>query len=196
MTCDLRHGSFVRSLDDGEVSGDAVLFVRPRAGRLRALLVDGAGHGASAAEAERCALEWPGTVSAEHPEEVISGLHEVLRGTVGASVAVLDVEQRSPAVRLASVGNSRLLLVSDDERRWFDSQDGLLGHQLPTVRGLVATLGRGLLVLASDDVSRSKLGELAPWAFLAEPAEVARRVVTECGRWCDDASCLVVEVTR
>jgi anti-sigma regulatory factor (Ser/Thr protein kinase) len=119
--------------------------------RLRIVLADGLGHGKHAAaasdEAVRVFREQPDRSPAEH----IEAMHDALRETRGAAVAVLDADLASGVVRYAGVGNIAGAIVSGEENRGLVSHNGTVGHSLPFLQEFEYDLPPGAtLVLHSD----------------------------------------------
>lgn len=135
---------------DSEACGDA--WAAEQDGRrLRIVLADGLGHGEHAAAASHAAVrvfrERPDRLPAEHVE----AMHDALRSTRGAAVAVLDADLESGVIRYVGVGNIAGGLVSGGESRGLLSNNGTVGHSLPRVQQFEYEFPPGsTLVLHSD----------------------------------------------
>jgi negative regulator of sigma-B (phosphoserine phosphatase) len=91
-------------------NGDAVLVRRDADERLLLAVVDGLGHGASAAEASRAAVERLGAVAWDLPLlEVMQALDHGLSRTIGVAATVCLV--RGGSLEVCAVGNVRFVSV-------------------------------------------------------------------------------------
>ncbi len=163
--------------------------------RHRITVIDGAGHGASAAEAATLAL----LLIAEHPDwdgpEVLEHCHAALRGTRGAvmTVAVLDTRQNSLVV--SGVGNVESYLWTGGKERHLVTQRGMLGSAIPKIRPTTIELsGPWTLVLHSDGVrARFSLSEPSLQRAMSEGAvELAEALLENYARKDDDALVVVI----
>ena len=87
-----------------DVCGDAWAAVRDR-DRVRVFLADGLGHGLLAAEAATRAREVFLARPRLDPADVVGLMHDSLRPTRGAAVAVADIDRGREVVCFAGVGN-------------------------------------------------------------------------------------------
>ena len=120
------------------------------------------------------------------------GLHEHLRGTLGAAVGLAHLDPANGRLRHVGVGNTRLRSFGTANRR-LTSRDGTVGQRLrgPVEESLV--LAPGDLVLLTTDGIREHFGpESYPGLYGDTAATVARAVVARFGRDHDDASCLAL----
>lgn len=180
-------------MGQGPASGDRAFLWRDKV-RWRALVVDVSGHGQHAqAVAERIAeAELLDGVRAL--TEVVTSLHRLLQGTVGAAAMAVEIFRIAPAVwRLtaAGVGNVRLWVEADP--LWqFDGQPGLLGSHLPpTVRLQQRSLGpHDRVVIVTDGIrseAREHISGAAPNAH-----NLAADLLHRYARPHDDATCVAV----
>ncbi|MFV0137716.1 SpoIIE family protein phosphatase [Streptomyces sp. HMX87] len=134
-----------------EYSGDAWEWVRAE-DRLTLMLADGLGHGPDAAGASTAAAEALRGAAGLPPAEVLRRLHEALRGTRGAAVAVAQVDLRLGRLSFAGIGNIGARLCEGGTWRHLVSRPGIVGvHRPARVREEeTAWADDRLLVLHSD----------------------------------------------
>ena len=103
--------------------------------RIRLVVVDASGHGASAAHACRTISQSDVLDPALSIQDQLLHLHQQLQGTVGAAGMVLEMDrQQTPAtVRWVGVGNIRLWSQRAQPTPQ-QGRPGLLGHRLPSIR--------------------------------------------------------------
>ena len=113
---------------EGErVSGDdfAVLDLD---GRTRIVVADGLGHGSGAAEAAASAVSGFLAAGDRPIDEVLRLLHESLRPTRGAAVAVAEISPGERLVRYAGLGNISAVLIGQGSAKSLASNNGTVGH--------------------------------------------------------------------
>ena len=71
----------------------------------RLMMADGLGHGLGAAEAARAAVRCFERDPTLGPAAQVSAIHQALRGTRGAAVAVVNIDRRAGVAIFAGVGN-------------------------------------------------------------------------------------------
>ena len=109
------------------LSGDAWA-VMQTGGRTALLLADGLGHGIIAAEAAREAVRLFHDNARHAPGAIVQALHDGLRATRGAAVAVAEISVDDKLVRFAGVGNIAAAILTRDARRHLVSHNGTAGH--------------------------------------------------------------------
>jgi hypothetical protein len=135
------------------VSGDAWTCVS--AGDSATLMVaDGLGHGPAAAKASRAAVEVVRESPHAEPGELLRRVHQGLRGTRGAAVAIARLEREARLVRFAGLGNVSGVICRGGRRTTLMSQYGTAGHEARTIREMPYPWMPGAaIVLHSDGVS-------------------------------------------
>ncbi|MFD3685218.1 SpoIIE family protein phosphatase [Nocardiopsis sp. NPDC058631] len=132
-------------------SGDALAF-RSGSGHRTVMLADGLGHGDAAAQASDLAARFVRANGGEDPATLMRGLHEALRRTRGAAVALADFDESGHRVTFCGVGNVGARLYR--EGRWdaLLSRPGIVGaFAMRTPAPVVRGWGPGdMLVLYSD----------------------------------------------
>ncbi|HEX7979393.1 MAG TPA: ATP-binding protein, partial [Gemmatimonadaceae bacterium] len=118
--------------------------------RAAILLVDGLGHGASAAEAADAAIASFRTASGGAPAEIVATLHQSLRSTRGAALAVAEVTPAAEGatIRYCGVGNTSALLVGAvDAARALPSMNGTAGLQVRAMHEVTVPWTRGSVLV-------------------------------------------------
>ncbi|MET0153878.1 MAG: ATP-binding SpoIIE family protein phosphatase [Candidatus Binatia bacterium] len=133
-----------------DVCGDGWA-VAHESGRVRVLLSDGLGHGPPAAEASARAREAFLAHPRLDPVALVGMMHDALRPTRGAAVAVTDIDRGRGIVRFAGVGNVAGAILAGAECRRMVSVHGTLGHDLRRTQQFEYPWPNGaLLVMHSD----------------------------------------------
>ncbi|CAL9537627.1 hypothetical protein SUDANB121_04188 [Nocardiopsis dassonvillei] len=113
-------------LDGGPLSGDALAF-RSGRGHRTVMLADGLGHGAAAAKASDLASRFVLGRGGEQPETLLRGMHEVLRRSRGAAVAIADIDESRHRLTFCGVGNIGARLYHGGRWRSLLSRPGIVG---------------------------------------------------------------------
>lgn len=134
-----------------EYSGDAWAWVRS-GDRLTLMLADGLGHGPEAARASSAAVTALHRWAHLSPAESLRRLHDALKGTRGAAVALAQLDVRAGRLRFAGIGNVGARLRADGTWRPLLSRPGIVGvHRPGTLREEEADWAADrLLVLHTD----------------------------------------------
>jgi anti-sigma regulatory factor (Ser/Thr protein kinase) len=158
------------------------------------IVIDGLGHGPSAAEAARAAARAFGSSPFDAPVTQLERVHRALTGTRGAAVACATWTA-GESLRYAGVGNITGCLTGCDASRGLPSHNGTLGFQLQRVQQFEYPLANGNLVIMHSD------GLSARWDLNEQfglrnhhPAVIAATLYRDHGRARDDATVVVVSV--
>ena len=139
----------------GEVEcGDA--WAAWSAGELTSIFVcDGLGHGPEAARAARAAVETFRRHAERPAHQVIGYVHDALRSTRGAAVALAELDRRAGTLRYCGLGNiASTILRPDGEDQHLVSFAGIAGHVMRRLQDFVYPWPPGsLLVMHSDGLS-------------------------------------------
>lgn len=133
------------------------------------LLVDGLGHGPLAADAARQAvdafhhMEWRGPASA------IEYLHDALRGTRGAAIAVAAFDTVERVIRYSGLGNTAGTILSDRRTQSMVSHNGTAGHNAARVGEFKYEWPEGASVVLHTD------GLVSSWSLSRYPAILKRQ---------------------
>ncbi|MEU6388080.1 ATP-binding SpoIIE family protein phosphatase [Streptomyces sp. NPDC046939] len=164
-------------------------------GPVMVLMCDGLGHGPLAARVGERARQIFRRSAAVHPHDVLRQLHDGLRGTRGAALAVARLDPRAGRVDLCGVGNISAFMVEPSRRSALLSHPGIVGVQMPTVRTYSADLVAGsALVMHSDGLHQRWSPADLPGLLWRHPAVIAGQILNQAGMRRDDAGIVVVPV--
>ena len=130
------------------------------------MVVDGLGHGPSAAEAAEAAVSAFRSAPSAEPEEIMAVAHSTLRGTRGATMAIARLDQECDEIRYAGLGNIAGTIVdpASDRATHMISLNGTVGHSVQRIQSYNYPWPRGAtLILHSDGLS-------ARWDLNQDPA--------------------------
>ncbi|WP_353945512.1 ATP-binding SpoIIE family protein phosphatase [Streptomyces sp. HUAS MG91] len=162
-------------------------------GSLTVLMCDGLGHGPLAARVSDRARQIFRETTAEHPRDVVALLHEGLRGTRGAALAVAQVDLRLGQVTLCGIGNISAFVVEHSRRSALLSHPGIVGMQMPTARTYTVDLPPGsALVMHSDGLHQRWSPTDLPGLLTRHPSVIAGQILNQAGLRRDDAGIVVV----
>jgi anti-sigma regulatory factor (Ser/Thr protein kinase) len=165
------------------------------AGELMSVMVcDGLGHGPGAAVATRAALETFRRHAERGAAEILGFVHDALKGTRGAAVAIAELDRRHQTMRYCGIGNiSAAILRPQASAQHLISLSGIAGHIMRRVQPFTYEWPYGsILVMHSDGVD-------GHWALGVGDRLTGKRVDVIAGvllrdhrRQRDDASVAVV----
>jgi anti-sigma regulatory factor (Ser/Thr protein kinase) len=164
----------------------------PVADGVKAIVVDGLGHGVAAHEAAVEAIKAFRAAIARPVEEIVDRVHGALKTTRGAAVAVTSIDARRRLVTFCGIGNISGTIVGDGPARNTVSHGGIAGHG--AVRIQVFTYPwpeRGLLVMCSDGINTHWSLDPYPGLRLRDPALIAGVLYRDFVRGRDDATVVV-----
>ena len=184
----------VRAAKRGEVEcGDDWSFVIDENGRAMLTVADGLGHGASAADAARRAVEIAADNAAEPAGMVVARVHAGLRSTRGAALAAAELAVSAVSVRFAGLGNISASIVSPRDSRSLVSHNGIAGHEMRKIQEFAYEWPPdALLVMHSDGVSSRWDLSRYPGLATRDPSVVAGVIYRDFSRGRDDALVVVV----
>ncbi|MFF7313700.1 SpoIIE family protein phosphatase [Streptomyces sp. NPDC008137] len=157
-----------------ECSGDAWAWVRAGE-RVTLMLADGLGHGPEAARASSVAVAALHRWAHLSPAEVLRQLHDALKGTRGAAVALAQLDLRAGRLRFAGIGNVGARLRTGGTWRHLLSRPGIVGvHRPGTLREEEAEWADDrLLILHTDGLPSRWTPPSEAGPSLADPAVTA-----------------------
>jgi anti-sigma regulatory factor (Ser/Thr protein kinase) len=174
-----------------EHCGDAWA-ARHEEGSLWVVIADGLGHGSGAAEASHLAVA-TALGSGGEPVARLGAVHEALRRTRGAAVAIVAIDPKASSLRYAGVGNTVAMLDGPEGRHSLVSMNGTAGHHARTLREFSSRwTPDSVLVLHTDGLS-SRWDLAYPGMPLRHPATLAAVLVRDHSRGTDDAAAVVVK---
>jgi len=179
---------------EGELAcGDGWAVVQS-ADRAVVLLVDGLGHGPSAAEAADTAIAAFRTAANGAPAEIVATLHQALRATRGAALEVVEIvsSAEGATIRYCGVGNtSAALLSAVDATRTLPSMNGTAGLQVRSMQEVTLPWTRGsVLVLHTDGITSRWRADAYPGILGHHPTVLAATLQRDHARGRDDATVL------
>ena len=178
------------------VCGDAWgCHVHPPDGRLVCIVVDGLGHGPLAAEAAAAAMAVFSERALLAPADLIFEIHQALRATRGAAVALAVVDRERQMLRFVGVGNiAASIVASDRTRQSLASHNGTAGVAMRKIQEFTYPLPpHGVLVMHSDGLATHWTPESYFGVWDRDPALTSGALYRDHTRGRDD--CTVV-VTR
>ena len=98
------------------------------------MVVDGLGHGVFASEAAREAEQVLAHAQTDSPLHILQDIHNALRKTRGAAIAVARIQEAKGLLSFAGVGNVSASIVSPGLSRSMASHNGTVGHHMPRVQ--------------------------------------------------------------
>src|SRR5262245_13273826 len=153
------------------------------------LVADGLGHGLGAADASRAALRLFEARPDLPPAAQVRALHEGLRGTRGAAVAVARVDHRARTLTFAGVGNVAGSVIANGTSQQLVSLNGTAGHSVRRINEFTYPWPKGSLLVLHTDGLGSRW-DLARYPGLASrhPALVAGLLFRDYNRRSDDVT--------
>lgn len=163
----------------------------------RILVADGLGHGALAAMASREAVQVLHATAELPLSQALQDMHQALRATRGAAVAVADLCLEEQILRFAGVGNIAAFIAGPAGTRNQNlvSINGTLGCLSPKVKEFTYPLPRESTVVFYSDGLQSQV-RLESYLGLAvrHPAVTAGVLYRDFQRGRDDATVVVAHV--
>ncbi len=178
----------------GEVAcGDAWAVEEVAGGRTLVLVADGLGHGLLAAEASRRAVK----VFREHLRldtvGIVTALHNGLRATRGAAVAVAELRRGQSELRFTGLGNVAAAVIDGGKSRSMVSQNGTAGVIAHRIQEFAYPWAEGnLLVMHSDGLSSQWQIDRYRGLQARHPAVIAGVLYRDGRRERDDVTVLVM----
>jgi anti-sigma regulatory factor (Ser/Thr protein kinase) len=182
------------ALDSGAECGDAWA-IADHGGQTTAIVVDGLGHGAKAAEAAHAAVDAFESGSSDDLEQLARDVHAAMRSTRGGAVGLCRLDPQQRRADFVGVGNVTGRLVANGSSQAMVSMSGTLGLELtpPRIRQLTYDLADyATLVMNSDGVRDGFDVDAHPGLFKHDPLVVAAVIHGERARGTDDATVLIV----
>lgn len=174
------------------VSGDCWAFERVDQ-RLCVLVADGLGHGPIAHQSAQVAEASFRRHARAAPAELVTRMHEALRATRGAALAVAEVDPTKRVVRFAGIGNIDGTIVSEGPPRHLVSHYGTAGHQVRRIQEFTYPWPKGgVLILHSDGLTTRWTLDDYPGLVAKHPVLAAAVLYRDFRRGRDDATVVVL----
>lgn len=165
-------------------------------GRTLVLLADGLGHGHFAAEAAGEARIMFHKYAHLSPGQIIAHMHNAMRHTRGAAVAIAELILSQRILRYAGVGNISGRILSDTETHSLISYNGTVGLEARRIQEMTYPWPNGgLLIMNSDGVDSRWNLDNYPGLRRKHPTLIAGVLFCHHNRPNDDASILVFNET-
>lgn len=188
------HAGFYSLPRLGEVVSGDDCFMREEPGGFTLAILDGAGHGSSArAVVDRARSILSSLPDCVTPTQALRELHQGLKGTPGASVAIVSLvaKERHWEGSYCAVGDIGIV-VSGHRFKHLPVTDGVVGYAVHSSTAMPLRLEHGeRLILVSDGINPGFEEGLESHQLTPDSLEIARSVVLDFKRDYDDASCLV-----
>jgi len=176
------------------VCGDGWTYKVTDDGGVLLMLADGLGHGLYAAEAAHEAKRVLQETVSTAPEEIMQDVHDALRKTRGAAVAIARIDQDPRRIRFCGVGNISAVLLRPQHSRGVASHNGTAGHELRKLREFAFPWNNdNMLIMHSDGLS-GRWGLSDYPGIWNKPASIIAAVLyRDFSRSRDDATVLVAK---
>ena len=176
------------------VSGDNWCFREGEAGRSRLVIADGLGHGPAAAEASRLAVD----TFAAHKHlalvPLMGAMHDALRPTRGAAVAVAEIDPARETLRYVGVGNIAASILTGGKTSNLVSMNGIVGVRGEKIQEFSYPWPQNSVLVMCSDGLKSQF-HLQRYAGLLgrHPALLAGVLYRDCNRGTDDTTVAVIQ---
>jgi anti-sigma regulatory factor (Ser/Thr protein kinase) len=161
--------------------------------QLAVLLADGLGHGFSAHEAARAAIDTFRAHAKEEPAAILEACHGALARTRGAAIATAKVIASGEHGVFAGVGNIVCRVEASTAHRHLVSHNGTVGHTMRKLQEFAFPWPRdALLVLHSDGLGTHWDFRTYPGLTTRHPALIAAVLYRDYDRGRDDVSVVVI----
>jgi anti-sigma regulatory factor (Ser/Thr protein kinase) len=189
-----RIGAVNVSMPGEEVCGDSWGCVRAD-GSLVILVADGLGHGMEAKLASAEAVRQLYENSTLPPKALLTVVHQALRSSRGAAVAIAQIDSERGKLTFAGVGNiSARIYAGSESRQNLVSMNGTAGHQCERIQEFSYSWPEnGVLVLHSDGLSTATGLESYPGLAARDPALIAGVLYRDFCRGRDDATVVITK---
>ena len=166
------------------------------AGELTSVFIaDGLGHGAEAATASRAAIAAFARHAELSAEQVLGLVHDALKSTRGAAVAIAELDRRRHVIRYCGLGNIGAVIVKPDgSEQHLVSLSGIAGHVARRLQLFTHPwLAGSLLVMHSDGIGTHWSISKYPGLAMRRPDVIAGVIARDHRRGRDDATVVVAQ---
>lgn len=159
------------------------------------MVADGLGHGPGAADASRTAVDVFAAHSHLRPDALIKVIHENMKHTRGAVIAIAEIRYAEQQVHFVGVGNVESRLYTPDTPDLIQhmvSHNGTAGFALNRVQAFSYAYSDDALIIMNSDGCTSHLSMSGyPGLPLKHPALIAGVLYRDFNRGYDDTTVLV-----
>jgi hypothetical protein len=181
----------------GEVESGDAWRVSLDAGSSRFFVVDGLGHGPTAAIAANAAGEAFARYAHYAPQQFMETAHRELAGTRGAAAALLQVDSASGDASYAGIGNISACIVGGGTQKGMVSHNGTLGVATRKVQAFAYAWQPGsVLIMHSDGIRTRWSLDDYPGLITRHPSVIAAVIARDFSRGNDDTTILVARRER
>lgn len=160
------------------------------------MVADGLGHGPAAATASGAAVKAVQARPESKPGLMIETIHQALRPTRGAAVAVMRVQPQLQQIEFAGVGNINACILDGATRKQLVSHNGIVGHNMRKVQEFVLPLPKGAIcVMCSDGITTQWDLSKYPGLLARHPALIAGIIYRDFVRGRDDATVVALRAS-
>jgi anti-sigma regulatory factor (Ser/Thr protein kinase) len=157
-------------------------------------LVDGLGHGTGAAAAAELAIASVRQHRAKAPAAIVQYVHDALRATRGAALAVAEVDLAQQSLRFCGIGNISATIISGDSLRHLVSYNGTAGHEArKIVEFTYPWSANALLIMHSDGLMTRWNLQAYPGLLQRHPSLIAGVLYRDFVRGRDDVTVLAAK---
>ena len=189
-------GQVVVPVANETVCGDAIS-IRPYREGWTVFVADGLGHGPLAAQAAHEAVRLFAFVDQAELTDILTAVHEGMRHTRGAAVAVCRRLTDEGIVKYAGVGNIEGRIVTGNDTKRMVSHAGTAGLAIRRIQQFEYPFSSdSVLVMHSDGLTTTWSESTMPGLFSAHPTMAAAMLYRQFARGRDDASVVVVRGAR
>ncbi|HTW66562.1 MAG TPA: ATP-binding SpoIIE family protein phosphatase [Bryobacteraceae bacterium] len=162
---------------------------------LAIVVADGLGHGLDAKLASREAVRQFHENVALPPNALLTRIHQALRSTRGAAVAIAQIDANRGKVTYVGLGNICARIYANGEgRQNLVSLNGTAGHQCERIQEFSYPWPQnGLLVMHSDGLATGTALDSYPGLAARDPALIAAVLYRDFFRGRDDATVVVAK---
>ncbi len=183
-------GSHNRPMPGEYASGDSISIVEFDSYVLLGI-ADVSGHGAKAHELSKIISSYILQNAGRDLASLMTGLHKILVGTLGAAVGFLLVDTQAQTFQYLGVGNTGANRCVGETWKGV-SRDGVLGQRLPGFYAQAGFLKNGdVFTMWSDGISDHAGNSFVRKNAYESAEKIAHDVVAELGKPHDDASCII-----
>lgn len=159
------------------------------------LMADGSGHGPLAAKAAQTAVSAFRAHLSRDPAALVEAIHQALRPTRGAAIALARIDRREKLVRFVGIGNITGATLDDGSVRRMVSHNGTAGHVAGRIREFTYPYTEAATVILHSDGLSAKWDVAAyPGLAACHPGLIAGVLFRDFRRGRDDASIVVMRI--
>lgn len=173
-----------------EVCGDDCAAVAAE-NELTLIVADGLGHGPEAAVAANEAVRLFRRHRTRPIAELLESLHNGLKATRGAAIAIARLDEANHRVQYGGIGNIAGAIVAPGSVRRMVSLNGTAGHNARKILAFDYAWPDGVIVMHSDGLAASWSLDRYPGLVRMHPTLIAAVLYRDFARGRDDVSVMV-----